>query len=346
MPRGAACGSYLGVGQPVGLGNGLNLFIDLVVRQHHQAGRVPSPSAIGVVRVKVTIGAEITQWAWKRERLGPIESARALGELVRPQRNIAAGFTQAPRDDVIGMHVPKRPRVFSLFVTTAQSKLASLTRGFDPSDEDQWREVQDTRHSFVNILVGAAKRYGIDELASWQIPRIDDFGNTDYRQFQADIDHYVTQLAIGHSLRDRRDSVPVPQQSKEKIRDYLRALRECIEKADLSDAKRANLLDRLDEFEKELERRRLTLLALTKLMISIAVVPGGLWASYEITNRLLANVMQIVGEARAADEENRPMPTLPEETPKLSPPRADERKRPSRNAPAFDTGGMDDDIPF
>jgi len=238
------------------------------------------------------------------------------------------------------------PRAFSLFVTTAQSKLASLTRGFDPSDENQWQEVQDTRHSFVNVVVGAAKRYGIDELASWQIPNIDNFGNSDYRQFQADVDHYVTQLAISHSLRDRRDSVPIPQQSKEKIRDYLRALRECIEKADLSDAKRANLLDRLDEFEQELEKRRLTLLALTRLMISIAVVPGGLWASYEITNRLLGNVMQIVGEAKAVDEENRPIPTFPMEPPKLSLPRVEERKRPSKNAPAFEPGGMDDDIPF
>lgn len=238
------------------------------------------------------------------------------------------------------------PRAFVMFVKAAQSKLAVLTRDFDLGDENQWQEVQDTRHSFINVLVGAAKRYGIDELSSWQIPRIDNFGNTDFRQFQSDVDHYVTQIAIGHSLRDRKDSVPIPQRSKEKIRDYLRALRECIEKAELSDAKRTNLLDRLDEFESELEKRRLTLLALTRLMISIAVVPGALWASYEITNRLVGSVMQIVGEAKAADEDNRPMPALPKESPKLTLPRADERRRPSPNAPAFEPGGMDDDIPF
>lgn len=240
------------------------------------------------------------------------------------------------------------PRAFAMFVTTAQSKLAALTRGFDPSDENRWQEVQDTRHSFLNVVVGAAKRYEIDALSTWQIPHIDNFGNSDYRQFQADVDHYVTQLAIGHSLRNRRDSVPIPQESKDKIRDYLRALRECIEKADMSDAKRANLLDKLTAFEAELEKRRLTLLALTRLMVSIAVVPGGVWASYDIASKLLNNVMQIVGEAKAADDENRQMPALPgEEAPKPLLLRAEERKRPVRpSAPAFEPGGMDDDIPF
>jgi hypothetical protein len=238
------------------------------------------------------------------------------------------------------------PRAFSMFATGAQSKLAGLTRGLDPSDETEWRDVQDIRHSFVNVVVGAAKRYGIDEIGSWQIPHVSNFGDTDFRQFQADVDHYVTQLMIGQSLRDRKESVPIPQKSKEKIRDYLRALRDCIESADLSDAKRANLLRRLEEFEKELEKRRLTLLALTQLMISIAVVPGGLWASYEITNRLLGNVMQVVGEAKAVDDENKPTPALPLEVTTLSLTRAAERRRPSTNAPAFEPGGLDDDIPF
>lgn len=238
------------------------------------------------------------------------------------------------------------PRAFSMFASTAQSRLSAITQELDANDESQWHVLQDTRHSFINVVVGAAKRYDIDELSSWQVPQINNFGNDDYRQFQADVDHYVTQVAIGQSLRDQRDSVPIPQQSKEKIRDYLRALRECIEKADLSDAKRAKLLDRLDEFERELEKRRLTLLALTRLMITIAGVPGSLWASYEITNRLIGNVMQVVGEAKVADDENRPMPVFPSEPPKLSLPRATERKRPTANAPAFEPGGMDDDIPF
>ena len=38
------------------------------------------------------------------------------------------------QDELDGLPHEDGPRAFSLFVTTAQSKLASLTRGFDPSD--------------------------------------------------------------------------------------------------------------------------------------------------------------------------------------------------------------------
>jgi len=233
-----------------------------------------------------------------------------------------------------------------MFVSSAQSRLTHLIRGIDTTDQDSWREIQDLRHSFVNVVVSAAKRYGIDEISSWHVPLVDKFGDIDYRQFQADIDHFITQLAIENSLRNQKESVTIPQQSKEKIRDYVRALRQCVENSQMSDVKRDALLERINEFERELDKQRLTLLALTRLVISVATVPGALWASYEISNRLVLNVIQIVGEAKDLDDQSRAALALTTEKMKLSPPRPFEQKGLSTFTQGSGLGGMDDDIPF
>ncbi len=77
------------------------------------------------------------------------------------------------------------------------------------------------------------------------------------------------------------------------------------------------------------------------------MIPGGLWASAQITQKLLNNVLQVVAEEKVVDDENRKLPPLAPPD-KLLPPRKPsvERSVPSRPQPAaFDTD-LDDDVPF
>lgn len=252
-------------------------------------------------------------------------------------------FTQEELDD---LPHEDGPRAFSAFVKHAYSKLSMSSRQIDTSEQSGWRELEDLRHSYMNIVVAASKRYKIEPFASMSVPKMDDFGDRDYRQFASELDHYITQLVIDNSVRDSRDLVPVPEKSKEKIRNYIRNLREYVEKADITDAKRSKLLERLDEFEKELEKRRLSVTAVGRLIIAIAVVPGGLWQSAEIVAKLANNIVEVVAEAQIADEETKILPAIIEPA-RLSPPREENRNtRAARPATGFDTGSIDDDIPF
>jgi hypothetical protein len=227
-------------------------------------------------------------------------------------------------------------RAFMSIVTLAQRRLGEQTKGYDPQDQSEWEVRQELRYSFMNFVVAAGKRLEIEPFASMQVPRHKDFADPDYRQFQADLDHYITQLLIDNSIRTKKDSVGILPKTKDKIRQYVHALRECVEKADLTEAKREVLLDKLKYFEVELEKRRLNILAVARISFELLAIPGTLWASGEVANRLITQVMQTVAEARAAEQEARQL--APIEAPKaLSAPRPLLQSAP---------GEIDDDIPF
>jgi hypothetical protein len=199
----------------------------------------------------------------------------------------------------------------------------------------------------MNLIVAAGKRFEVEPFASMQIPKHKDFDDTDHRQFASDLDHYVTQLLIDNSIKSKRDSVRVMPKTKDKIRQYMYALRDCIENSDLAEPKREALLEKLKNFEVELEKRRLNLLVVSRIAFELLAIPGTLWASGEVANRLITQVMQTVAEARAAEQEARLL--APIETPKaLSAPRPLQAPRQIQARPPLQSspGKIDDDIPF
>jgi hypothetical protein len=236
--------------------------------------------------------------------------------------------------------LPDDPQAaFLRFAQLAQRRLREVRGRLNLDDGGDWDLLNEARHGFMNVMLAVAKRFEIEPFSSMDVPPISSFDDRDHKQFKADLDHYIAQVAIGNSIRGRRDSVFLSDSAKDRIRTYLRALRSEIEKADLGEAKRSALLDKLKKFEDELEKRRLTLLELTRIIIAVAAVPGAVWASIDLTMKLVGNVMQVVGEARAVEESER-SPISHEPLKALSPPRKDVvRGRASE-------GLIDDDIPF
>jgi hypothetical protein len=231
---------------------------------------------------------------------------------------------------------------FVTFVRLAQRRLGERTARIDTSDQDGWVEIEEARHGFMNVVVAAAKKYEIEPFSSLSIPRIEKFDNQVHRQFKADLDHYLTQLLLDNSSRAKRDSVLVSPELKTTIRTYLHHLREAIDKADdLSEGRRIILIRKLAEFEAELEKKRLNLLAVTVLAVTMLSAPGGLGATADIASKLVTNILRTVGEAKLADDETRRLPSSA--TPMaITGPRKDSDlvKRPTHQR------DMDDDIPF
>jgi hypothetical protein len=112
----------------------------------------------------------------------------------------------------------------------------------------------------------------------------------------------------------------------------------------MTEPKREALLKKLDQFEAELEKRRLNILAVARVAFELLAIPGGVWASADVAHRLITNVMQIVAEAKSAEQEIQQLaPTAPLKA--LSPPRAEGAVPvPSFGRRAADI--IDDDIPF
>lgn len=248
-------------------------------------------------------------------------------------------FTFVTQDELDDL--PEDPSMaFMVLVNHAQRRLAEASKGLDPEERYQWEQLEELRHSFMNVVLAAAKRFEIEPFVTMEVPRLSEFNNTDHRQFRSDLDHYVTQLMLDNSIRNKRDSVEVLPKTKDRLRAYVQGLRGCIEQGKMTDAKREALLKKLDQFEQELEKRRLSLLAVTRLSLEILAIPGAVWATGEVGTRLITNVMQVVAEAKAAEDETRKLPsTAPPKA--LSPPRKEQPK----SAPAFDAD-LDDDVPF
>ncbi|MFH0299483.1 hypothetical protein AAFX91_20075 [Bradyrhizobium sp. 31Argb] len=236
---------------------------------------------------------------------------------------------------------------FTEFVRIAQASLVILTRNTDTSQQEGWTELEESRHSFMNIVIGAAKKYEIQPFASLSVPRLQQFDEKVHRQFQADLDHYLTQLLLDNSSRSKRDSVTISPQLKTSIRTYLFHLRELIERSDdLSDSRRDALLKKLAEFEAELEKKRLNLMAVTVLAITLLAAPGGIWASADAAGKLLNNIMREIGEAKASDDSTRRLHSA-EAPMALTGPRPNDPDLvgASTRSGRRDTS-LDDDIPF
>jgi hypothetical protein len=134
--------------------------------------------------------------------------------------------------------------------------------------------------------------------------------------------------------------VLISPQLKDTIRTYVFHLRDLIDKSeDLDEPKRQVLLRRLNEFEAELDKKRLNLMAVTVIAITLAGAPGALWASADIANKLLTNILRVVGEAKLADDAARLLPSS-------AAPMAITGPRPGEVVKDNVSADMDDDIPF
>jgi hypothetical protein len=232
---------------------------------------------------------------------------------------------------------------FTMFVRIAQRRLGEKTSKLDPGDRGDWELIEEARYAFMNIIIAAAKKYEIDPFTSLSVPRLEDYNFNTHRQFKADLDHYITQLVLDNSSRAKRDSVPISPELKSTIRTYLHHLREAIDRAgDLSESKRNVLLRRLAEFEAELEKKRLNLLAVTVIAITFLSAPGGLGSTADIASKLITNILRAVGEAKLVNDEARRIPSSAE-------PIAITGPRPKESElikPEIQRREMDDEIPF
>lgn len=245
----------------------------------------------------------------------------------------------APEDDSFA---------FIYLVRIAKSRLQERLR--DLYDIEQSGSfIWEARLGFVNLVIGLAKTYKIEPFASMAVPTYAAFSDDLEREFNNDLDHYLAQIVLGNALRTRRDSVLLPSGTKERLRTLISHIKSAIDKADVSDAKRTALHAKLRDFEAALDKERVNLLAVSRVVLEVMSLSANVavLADSQAFNRLLTNVMTTVAHAKAVEDEARQVaphdPPAQITAPRPSVPTSQPPRQVAREAFSAD---LDDEIPF
>lgn len=232
---------------------------------------------------------------------------------------------------------------FTYLVRIAQRRLAEHVSQFNSDQENDYREIEEARYDFMTTVLALGRSYGIEPFKSMEVPRHEKFDWNTHRQFKADLDHYMAQLVIGNAIRGRRDSIRISPEVKERVRTHLHHIREHLDKAEMPEAKRATLMAKLADFEAGLEKDRLNVLAVGRVVLEILSVSCNVLAITDSATlqKLLMRMTLTVAEAKATDDEQRRLPHI-EPMPAILPPRVEVKKGPREDFAA----DLDDEIPF
>lgn len=230
---------------------------------------------------------------------------------------------------------------FAEFVRIAQSRYRDWVKD-TADDEEGWHFLREARLGYVSTIIAAGKMYNVEPFSGKSVPEVRNFSSDDFDQFKSDLDHYIAQIVLDKGIRRKRDSVGIDETSRTQIRTYLSGLRECIDKADMEESMRANLLKKLADFEAVIDKKRVSLLAVTLVSVALLGAPSSVWGSADIVHRLVTSMIGVVAEAKIIEDASRKIPPI-EKPALLQPPRPNIEKH-KNPAPAFEND--DDDIPF
>jgi len=241
-------------------------------------------------------------------------------------------------------NLPEDPRLaFSKIVQEATAYLARKRNEVDESESASWYVYETAEHSAMNVIIASAKRLGVAPFDTMEVPIRTRFGTSDFAQFKSDLDHYLIQMLLDNSIRARVDRIEASETHRDAIRKYLNAIKSHIEQADMTDGKRAKLMDKLAEFEAELQKSRLPVFAIARVLLELLSLSCNVLAlsDSQTFQRLVSQAFYAVAVAKSVDDERRPLP--PTEPPAmLMPPRRPDEEEP-RPLESYD---LNDDIPF
>ena len=243
--------------------------------------------------------------------------------------------------------LPDDPQLrFVAVATLALGRFNEAARELNSYQDEGAYALRQAEYGLHNVIFGAAKFYKVEPFASQSMPAVRDYDDNHFRQFRFDLNNYITQISLGQAEQQRTDSLPLPQNSSDKIKTYIFHLRAVIDKAEgITDAKRAALHKRLDALEAELGRKRVRYFMIARVIVEILAIPGALAQTYDLIEPLATKIMREIGQAKIADDEQQQIPFR--EPFVLLPPRTEEEQKKagkpkSRNFAA----DLDDEIPF
>jgi galactokinase len=235
---------------------------------------------------------------------------------------------------------------FARVVELAAPRLAVRLEEIGERDEEAWEQRRDAQYGFQGVIMGAARKFGIEPFAGADMPLMVNYKNEDYRQFRHDLSGYITQIMLNAADVDRSNSVPLLEERRQSLRTYVHHLREAIDQSDLPDRKKKRLHKRLDDLEQELTRGRIRYTVVVGIIMAVLATTSDLGGSYDTISKVASFIMREIGLAKEADDEQRKISYDPPAA--LMPPRSPEAQRRGKESVpgGFQRDEMDDEIPF
>lgn len=192
---------------------------------------------------------------------------------------------------------------------------------------------------YISKVVAAIHELGLETEFETEVPSIRNVSYNTYADFGKDVDHYRTKISIRNARRIKGYSVLLDEATKTKIRHHLDQVRGFIEKLEVTQDKKEELLKKLNAFSADLDRARTRYEAWGDVVIQAAEVLGEAAEKAEPARKWLDSIGRLIWGAKEKENETKQLPP-PREKKQLPPPRQEKRVASSK------TADMDDEIPF
>ena len=211
-------------------------------------------------------------------------------------------FINRPDDDELAfLHYEK------LFRGPLDSALASIQ---EESQERYWDSSNHFMQTYINQVIATAEALGIDFLNHWVNSPAAANDPSNFKQIKFDIDAAITEIKVRHAQLDRKSSVRLEPEAREKIRDLVNKIKITIEGIELPLPRKEALMSRLNAFATEVDRDRTRLAAFGALIIEAASGAAKVERKLRPIRKWLDSVAGVMHEARAS-EDSRPQLSAP-----------------------------------
>jgi hypothetical protein len=185
---------------------------------------------------------------------------------------------------------------------------------------------------YIGRVLAAIEELGLATAFLSPVPSIDEVNYTTYLNFSKDVEHYRTMLQIRHARRAQGFSIKFDHATKEKIKHHLNQIKEIVPKLEISESKRDDLMDKIVELEKEVDRDRTRLEVVGDFLSATTGMIGDAVEELEPIRRFIDSIAGLIWGARKEQKKLAP----PERPKQIEPPKLDTKSR----------DNMNDDIPF
>lgn len=206
------------------------------------------------------------------------------------------------------------------------------------TDDVQWNYVQEIRLQYMAGVVSAAKYYGIEPINKITIPRKSDWNDNAYEDFVNELHFYTMQLALQAADRNSQLSITLQGSTRERLSTLTQHLRDQVAKLELPPARIDQLIERINQFERELTKPKLTFAGVAALTIYITAAIADLGGAATTVRGAMNLIEEAVGSAKEEEDKALAGRLGVFEPKKLEPPRPEEASAPSPD--------LNDDIPF
>ncbi len=163
------------------------------------------------------------------------------------------------------------------------------------------KRVLEIRYRYVNFILTAAKEYEFKPFSDAELPEFSAFDSVFFNNFTSEMGKVTGALILRRSARSKRNSVLITHDKKVRIRGNVEKIRDEIEKSHLEEAKKKRLFEKLDEFETELDKKRVDIAKAAIAIFEIMALPGAIWSSGEVMKMLYDDTLKIIAESKIKD---------------------------------------------